>query len=210
LRDAYHTSQSVKPLKFRKAEQAICHNRGATKQAKGDLDGAIADYSKAIELKPDFAEAYKSRQSLVTRSISDLNMTTTTAPQTGITGFSFAPANNLFSQAGATITVQQNSIALPDGSVFLIVEFAPSSTLGLVKQTDNFFSIAGGGKAVGYIYDTNFGWVLLSHEISDLDFRKGQITREKFLFVVDRSKLNGARFYFAGAAFSVRDFLGSQ
>ena len=34
-------------------------NRGIAKQAKGDLDGAIADYDRAIELDPKFAHAYK-------------------------------------------------------------------------------------------------------------------------------------------------------
>ncbi len=32
-----------------------------TKKAKGDVDGALVDYSKAIELKPSFAEAYINR-----------------------------------------------------------------------------------------------------------------------------------------------------
>jgi|GEM_PF-3805091 len=35
--------------------------RGDARAAKGDLDGAIADYTKAIELKPDYAEAYNNR-----------------------------------------------------------------------------------------------------------------------------------------------------
>jgi tetratricopeptide (TPR) repeat protein len=40
----------------------LCYyNRGVAKGAKGDLDGAIADYSKAIELKPDYAEPYNNR-----------------------------------------------------------------------------------------------------------------------------------------------------
>ena len=39
---------------------AYC-NRGHAKETQGDLDGAIADYSKAIELKPDFALAYIAR-----------------------------------------------------------------------------------------------------------------------------------------------------
>jgi tetratricopeptide (TPR) repeat protein len=34
------------------------YNSGNAKIAKGDLDGAIADYTKAIELKPDDAETY--------------------------------------------------------------------------------------------------------------------------------------------------------
>src|SRR5882672_733369 len=34
------------------------YNRGIAKGAKGDLDGAIADYDRAIELDPRFAHAY--------------------------------------------------------------------------------------------------------------------------------------------------------
>ena len=36
-------------------------NRGNAKKAKGDLDGAIADYSKAIERIPEYANAYYNR-----------------------------------------------------------------------------------------------------------------------------------------------------
>ena len=36
-------------------------NRGNTRIDKDDLDGAIADHSKAIELNPKYAEAYYSR-----------------------------------------------------------------------------------------------------------------------------------------------------
>ena len=36
-------------------------NSGLARQTKGDLDGAIADYSKAIELNPKIAEAYNNR-----------------------------------------------------------------------------------------------------------------------------------------------------
>ena len=35
--------------------------RGAGKRAKGDLEGAIADFTKAIELNPEFAAAYNNR-----------------------------------------------------------------------------------------------------------------------------------------------------
>jgi tetratricopeptide (TPR) repeat protein len=35
--------------------------RGATKRTKGDLDGAIADFTKVIELKPDFMAVYINR-----------------------------------------------------------------------------------------------------------------------------------------------------
>jgi tetratricopeptide (TPR) repeat protein len=39
----------------------VYSNRGDAKIRKGDLDGAIADYNKAIELKPDLAVAYYNR-----------------------------------------------------------------------------------------------------------------------------------------------------
>ena len=39
----------------------LLSNRGWAKQTKGDLDGALADYSKAIQLKPDYATAYSNR-----------------------------------------------------------------------------------------------------------------------------------------------------
>jgi tetratricopeptide (TPR) repeat protein len=35
--------------------------RGLAKQSKGDWDGAIADYSKAIELNPKFSDAWYNR-----------------------------------------------------------------------------------------------------------------------------------------------------
>ena len=35
--------------------------RGVGKRAKGDLEGAIADFTKAIELNPEFAAAYNNR-----------------------------------------------------------------------------------------------------------------------------------------------------
>jgi tetratricopeptide (TPR) repeat protein len=36
-------------------------NRGIGKQAKGDLDGAIADYNRALELNPKYATAWQNR-----------------------------------------------------------------------------------------------------------------------------------------------------
>ena len=47
-------------------------NRGVAKEAKGDLDGAIADWDKAIALKPDFADAYHNR-GVVKRGKGDLD-----------------------------------------------------------------------------------------------------------------------------------------
>jgi tetratricopeptide (TPR) repeat protein len=37
------------------------YHNGFAKDAKGDLDGALADYTKVIEIKPDDCEAYSSR-----------------------------------------------------------------------------------------------------------------------------------------------------
>src|SRR5258705_11188169 len=37
------------------------NNRGIAKVGKGDFDGAIADYSRALELDPKFAAAYPTR-----------------------------------------------------------------------------------------------------------------------------------------------------
>ena len=37
------------------------NNRGVAQYKNGDYDRAIVDYTKAIELKPDFAEAYYNR-----------------------------------------------------------------------------------------------------------------------------------------------------
>jgi tetratricopeptide (TPR) repeat protein len=39
------------------------YNSGVDKLEKGDLDGAIADYTKAIELRPDYVKAYNNRGS---------------------------------------------------------------------------------------------------------------------------------------------------
>src|ERR1019366_8615820 len=44
-----------------KPDAAIFCNRGNAKQAKGDLDGAIADYDQAIAIQPNFAEYYRNR-----------------------------------------------------------------------------------------------------------------------------------------------------
>jgi tetratricopeptide repeat protein len=45
-----------------KPDAFVYNNRGVAKGLKGDFDGAIADLTKAIELKPDFAFAYKGLQ----------------------------------------------------------------------------------------------------------------------------------------------------
>ena len=44
------------------AETAVFYyNRGIEKQEKGDYYGAISDYSKAIEIKPNYVFAYSNR-----------------------------------------------------------------------------------------------------------------------------------------------------
>ena len=47
------TSCSHRPVDF--------YNDGVDRQARGDWDGAIADYTQAIALKPKFALAYDAR-----------------------------------------------------------------------------------------------------------------------------------------------------
>jgi Flp pilus assembly protein TadD len=47
------------PAPARRAE--VLNERGNSKLDKGDFDGAIVDYSKAVELKADFASAYSNR-----------------------------------------------------------------------------------------------------------------------------------------------------
>src|SRR4051812_46427930 len=44
---------------LRKAEDY--YQRGLVRYEKGDVEGAIADYSKAIEMYPKYASAYNSR-----------------------------------------------------------------------------------------------------------------------------------------------------
>jgi tetratricopeptide (TPR) repeat protein len=44
---------------LKKAER--CYESGLKKQHEGDLDGAIADYTRAIELNPNYPEAYNNR-----------------------------------------------------------------------------------------------------------------------------------------------------
>jgi len=39
----------------------VYHNRGVSYYKKKDYDKAIADYSKAVDLNPQFAEAYYNR-----------------------------------------------------------------------------------------------------------------------------------------------------
>jgi len=58
----YQDRASVIIIKFKKTDYADVNlNSGNAKYSKGDLDGAIADYTKAIELKPDVAGAYGNR-----------------------------------------------------------------------------------------------------------------------------------------------------
>jgi tetratricopeptide (TPR) repeat protein len=48
----------------RDAKDAMAHyKRGVAYQFKGDVDRAIADYNKTIELRPGYARAYESRGS---------------------------------------------------------------------------------------------------------------------------------------------------
>lgn len=54
-------AQSRPPVSEENLSVEELFERGFIRAGEGDLDGAIADYSEAIRLKPDFAEAYNNR-----------------------------------------------------------------------------------------------------------------------------------------------------
>jgi lipoprotein NlpI len=51
----------VAAVSCRKAESIIYYDSGTAKQAKGDLEGAITDFNRAIELDPKRTNAYNNR-----------------------------------------------------------------------------------------------------------------------------------------------------
>src|SRR4030095_679139 len=53
------------PLIAQKSQKAIdYYNSGLRKQESGDLDGALADYDKALALEPRLADAYNNRANI--------------------------------------------------------------------------------------------------------------------------------------------------
>lgn len=48
-------------------EAPLFNNRGAARAAQGDVDGAIDDYSRAVELDPLLAQAYSNRGNALTK-----------------------------------------------------------------------------------------------------------------------------------------------
>ena len=48
-------------------EAALFNNRGAARAAQGDVDGAIDDYGRAVELDPLLAQAYSNRGNALTK-----------------------------------------------------------------------------------------------------------------------------------------------
>jgi tetratricopeptide (TPR) repeat protein len=60
-KDPFHNLSIFSSIEHKPEFADAYYDRGHAKQAKGDLDGAIAYYSKAIEFKPDYPEAYHDR-----------------------------------------------------------------------------------------------------------------------------------------------------
>jgi hypothetical protein len=56
-------SSSTKPLQIMLRDSHV--NRGNAKRAKGDWEGALTDYNRVIELKPDLATAYNLAETTV-------------------------------------------------------------------------------------------------------------------------------------------------
>jgi len=52
---------NILPAHLTQINQTSYYNRAIARHLKGDLDGAIADYTKAIELNPDYELAYLNR-----------------------------------------------------------------------------------------------------------------------------------------------------
>ncbi len=63
------------------------HNRGLAYAAKDELDGAVADYTKAIELNPNYGPAFEDRGRVYarkgdyTRAIADVTRASELAPK---------------------------------------------------------------------------------------------------------------------------------
>jgi ankyrin repeat protein len=143
-------------------------------------------------------------EALVSRS---MKMSTTTAPQRKVAGFGIEIPN--LNSPAVNLTPQSASITLSHGTEFLMIEFVASSalsSLAIVKDEDIFLSTAAGDeKEVGYVF-TDFGWLRRDRFPQDSKW-KGE---ERFLFIVDRRRLNEYQFHFGGSVFSVRDFLGPR
>ncbi|HZF00203.1 MAG TPA: tetratricopeptide repeat protein [Planctomycetota bacterium] len=61
VEEAKPKKQRETGTKVKANDDAAFLKRGMARQAKGDHDGAIADFSKAIELNPECVQAYASR-----------------------------------------------------------------------------------------------------------------------------------------------------
>src|SRR3954470_12114946 len=82
---------------------------GGRKRAQGDLDGALADYTKAIELKPDFAVAYSNRSLVrlarkdVTGALADLETAISLSPNVAEAYVNRAEIHKLRGDAAAAL-----------------------------------------------------------------------------------------------------------
>ena len=57
----FFDSEERKPTLAENSTALSFNNRGQARLSKSELDGAISDFNKAIELNPNLAEAYNNR-----------------------------------------------------------------------------------------------------------------------------------------------------
>jgi tetratricopeptide (TPR) repeat protein len=135
------------------------YNRGELKQAKDDLDGALADYDQAIEIKPDLAKARENRN-LVRQSKGGSSETTTGANE-------------------GKIPITENSLALR-------TDFSDESAWKLlcvaIQESDNEFGFTAN---VDFISDPKFNG-LKADQLHSLLLEDSALS---FAFIIDHLAL---------------------